>query len=139
MRHRLMDARVVEVAGGDVVGFGSTVEVEDEATGKRMTYTLVAVHEASAADGRLSAESPVAAALDRPAHRRAVGAVSDGAEVLSLFEWVAIAWSSEYWCAAVEKWLMEVGVFVSQGNAAGPQVLVCALPRTVVRRWRRVE
>lgn len=63
MRHRLMDARVVEVAGGDVVGFGSKVEVEDEATGKRMTYTLVAVHEASAADGRLSAESPVAAAL----------------------------------------------------------------------------
>ena len=39
------------------------VEVEDEASGKRMTYTLVAVHEASAADGRLSAESPVAAAL----------------------------------------------------------------------------
>jgi transcription elongation factor GreA len=64
LRHRLMDARVVEVAGGDVVGFGSTVEVEDEASGKRMTYTLVAVHEASAADGRLSAESPVAAALD---------------------------------------------------------------------------
>jgi transcription elongation GreA/GreB family factor len=28
-----------------------------------VTYTLVAVHEASAADGRLSAESPVAAAL----------------------------------------------------------------------------
>jgi transcription elongation factor GreA len=63
MRHRLMDARVVEVAGGDTVGFGSTVEVEDQASGKRMTYTLVAVHEASAADGRLSAESPVAAAL----------------------------------------------------------------------------
>jgi transcription elongation factor GreA len=63
LRHRLMDARVVEVAGGDVVGFGSTVEVEDEASGKRMTYTLVAVHEASAPDGRLSAESPVAAAL----------------------------------------------------------------------------
>ena len=64
LRHRLMDARVVEVARGDVVGFGSTVEVEDEATGKRMTYTLVAVHEASAAEGKLSAESPVAAALD---------------------------------------------------------------------------
>jgi transcription elongation factor GreA len=63
MRHRLMDARVVEVAGGDVVGFGSTVEVEDEATGKRVTYTIVAVHEASAPEGRLSAESPVAAAL----------------------------------------------------------------------------
>jgi len=63
LRQRLMDARVVEVAGGDVVAFGSKVEVEDEASGRRMTYTLVSAHEASAADGRLSAESPVALAL----------------------------------------------------------------------------
>ena len=63
LREKLVSAEVVEVEGGDEVGFGSTVEVEDEATGKRMTYTLVAVHEASAANGRLSAESPVAAAL----------------------------------------------------------------------------
>jgi len=63
LRQRLMDARVVEAAAGDTVGFGSTVEVEDEATGKRVTYTLVSAHQASAADGRLSAESPVAAAL----------------------------------------------------------------------------
>jgi len=63
VRQRLMDARVVEVAGGDVVTFGSTVELEDEASGKRMTYTLVAAHEASAGDGKLSAESPVALAL----------------------------------------------------------------------------
>ena len=52
LRQRLGDARVVEVAQGDVVGFGSTVEVEDEATGKRSTYTLVAAHEAAA--GRAS-------------------------------------------------------------------------------------
>jgi transcription elongation factor GreA len=64
LRQRLMDARVVEAAQGDVVGFGSTVALEDEATGKRVTYTIVAAHEAAAADGRLSAESPVAAALD---------------------------------------------------------------------------
>ena len=63
LRQRLMDARVVEASAGDTVGFGSTVEVEDEATGKRVTYTLVSAHEASAGDGRLSAESPVAGAL----------------------------------------------------------------------------
>jgi transcription elongation factor GreA len=63
LRQRLRDAQVVEVAGGDVVSFGSTVEVEDEASGKRMRYTLVAAHEASAAEGRLSSESPVAQAL----------------------------------------------------------------------------
>jgi transcription elongation factor GreA len=64
LRQRLLDARVVETTHGDVVGFGSTVELEDEATGKRSTYTLVAAHEAAAADGKLSADSPVAAALD---------------------------------------------------------------------------
>ena len=64
LRQRLLDAEVVEVAQGSVVGFGSTVEVEDEATGTRSTYTLVAAHEADAADGKLSAQSPVAAALD---------------------------------------------------------------------------
>ena len=64
LRQRLGDARVVEAAEGGVVGFGSTVELEDEATGKRVTYTLVAGHEASASEGKLSAESPMAAALD---------------------------------------------------------------------------
>ena len=64
LRQRLGDARVVEAAQGEIVGFGSTVELEDEASGKRMTYTLVAGHEASASDGKLSAESPMATALD---------------------------------------------------------------------------
>jgi len=64
LRQRLGDARVVEASQGDVIGFGSTVELEDEATGKRMTYTLVAGHEASASEGKLSAESPMASALD---------------------------------------------------------------------------
>ena len=64
LRERLMNARVVEAAQGGVVGLGSTVELEDEANGKRVTYTLVSAHEASAPDGRLSAESPLAAALE---------------------------------------------------------------------------
>jgi transcription elongation factor GreA len=63
LRDRLSKAKVVEVAGGDVVGFGSTVEVEDEESGKRATYTLVAALEAAPGDGRISAESPVATAL----------------------------------------------------------------------------
>jgi transcription elongation factor GreA len=40
------------------------VVVEDESTGKRITYRLVASNEADLAKGLLSAESPVAAALD---------------------------------------------------------------------------
>ena len=51
LRQRLGDARVVEAAHGEIVGFGSTVELEDEGSGKRMTYTLVAGHEASASEG----------------------------------------------------------------------------------------
>jgi transcription elongation factor GreA len=64
LRERLDNAEVVEAAGGDVVAFGSTVEVEDEATGKRATYTIVSSLDADAAAGRLSAESPTAEALD---------------------------------------------------------------------------
>ena len=63
LRERMMAAQVVEAAGGDVVAFGSQVEVEDEASGKRSTYTLVSSTEASPAEGKLSVESPVAVAL----------------------------------------------------------------------------
>jgi transcription elongation factor GreA len=63
LRDRIKNADVVEVVGGDVVGFGSTVEVEDEETGRRSTYRLVASREANPTQGLLSAESPVAAAL----------------------------------------------------------------------------
>jgi transcription elongation factor GreA len=63
LREKLVAAEVVEVQGGDEVAFGSTVEVEDEQTGKTMTYTLVSSTEASPTDGRLSMESPVAGAL----------------------------------------------------------------------------
>jgi len=63
LRERMLAAEVVEAGGGDVVAFGSEVEVEDEATGKRSTYTLVSSTEAAPTEGKLSVESPVAAAL----------------------------------------------------------------------------
>lgn len=63
LRARLLGAEVVEVAGGEVVAFGSRVELEDTESGKRLSYRIVSSREAAPADGRLSYESPVAAAL----------------------------------------------------------------------------
>src|SRR3954469_24800367 len=63
LRERLLSAEVVEVRGGDEVGFGSSVEVEDEATGKTSRYTLVSSNEAAPSEGKLSMDSPVAGAL----------------------------------------------------------------------------
>jgi transcription elongation factor GreA len=63
LRDRVLTAKVVEVTGGDVVDYGSTVEVEDESTGKRQTFTLVSSRESAPGDGKLSMESPVANAL----------------------------------------------------------------------------
>jgi transcription elongation factor GreA len=64
LRQRLKNAEIVEVAhGGDVVAFGTTVALTDEQTGKELRYTLVSQRDASAAEGKLSAESPVAMAL----------------------------------------------------------------------------
>jgi transcription elongation factor GreA len=63
LRDRVLTARVVEVTGGDVVDYGSTVEVEDESTGKKQTFTLVSSRESAPGDGKLSMESPVANAL----------------------------------------------------------------------------
>ena len=63
LREQLQHAKIVEPsAGGDVVGFGSTVEVEDD-SGRRVTYTLVSAREAAPAEGKLSFESPVGVAL----------------------------------------------------------------------------
>jgi transcription elongation GreA/GreB family factor len=47
----------------DVVGFGSTVEVEDAGAGRRTTYTLVSAPEADPGAGRVSIDSPVGKAL----------------------------------------------------------------------------
>jgi transcription elongation factor GreA len=63
LRHQVSNASVVEVSGGDVVGFGSVVTVEDEESGKRTTYSLVSSRDADATAGKLSVESPVAGAL----------------------------------------------------------------------------
>ena len=65
LRERLRGAKVVEAGAtpAGVVGFGSTVEVRDETSGRVATYMLVGAAEASAKDGRLSIESPVAVAL----------------------------------------------------------------------------
>jgi len=64
LTQRLRAARVVDgVEDPDVVGFGSTVAVVDEESGKCNEFTLVGATEADLKCGRLSAESPVAQAL----------------------------------------------------------------------------
>jgi transcription elongation factor GreA len=65
LQERERNATVVSgpSAASGVVAFGSTVEVRDEKSGKVATYTLVGAAEASARDGKLSIESPVARAL----------------------------------------------------------------------------
>jgi transcription elongation factor GreA len=63
LRDRVLTATVVEAAEGDTVDYGSTVEVEDETTGASHTYKLVSSREAAPGEGRLSIDSPVAAAL----------------------------------------------------------------------------
>jgi transcription elongation factor GreA len=65
LREKLDNAVVVDAApaNGDVVAFGSKVEVVDEASGRTSEYTLVGSTEADLSAGLLSAESPVARAL----------------------------------------------------------------------------
>ncbi len=67
-RERLRDAVVVEADQGsaDTFSFGRTAVVVDS-EGREHTWTLVGSTEASLAEGRLSAESPVGQALrNRP-------------------------------------------------------------------------
>lgn len=65
LSERLRGAVVVDAPAADAgtVGFGATVGVTDEATGREATYTLVGAAEADAGSGRLSIESPVGRAL----------------------------------------------------------------------------
>ena len=63
LRDRLSKAVITQPATGEVVGFGSVVELRDEGAGRSLTYTLVSSHEADAAAGKLSVDSPVAQAL----------------------------------------------------------------------------
>jgi transcription elongation factor GreA len=64
LRERIAGAVVVEDGAADdgVVAFGSTVVVRDE-EGAEQTWQLVSSHDASPREGRLSVESPMAAAL----------------------------------------------------------------------------
>ena len=68
LRQRLDQAVVVDVTGdGDTFAFGRTAEIADEENNRVHTWTLVGSTEASLAEGRLSAESPVGRALrDQP-------------------------------------------------------------------------
>jgi transcription elongation factor GreA len=64
LREQLLAAEVREApAPTDVVGFGSRVEVDDDA-GRRRTYTLVSETEAEPAAGKVSILSPIGKALD---------------------------------------------------------------------------
>jgi len=64
VREKIATAVVVEEApaAGGVVGFGSTVQVRDE-HGAEHSWRIVSSHDAAPAEGRLSADSPVAVAL----------------------------------------------------------------------------
>jgi transcription elongation factor GreA len=64
LREKISTAVLVEEgeATDGAVGFGSTVAVSDQ-NGVQRTWTIVSSHDAAPAEGRLSAESPVARAL----------------------------------------------------------------------------
>lgn len=64
LRERISSAVVVEQQAGDAgtVGFGSTVVVRDQG-GVERKWSIVSSHDASPAEGRISADSPVARAL----------------------------------------------------------------------------
>jgi transcription elongation factor GreA len=64
LRERISAAVVVEQQAGEsgMIGLGSTVEVRDR-SGAQRTWRIVSSHDASPADGRISADSPVARAL----------------------------------------------------------------------------
>src|SRR6202012_5132894 len=64
LQARLRMAVVVEATdGGRTFAFGKTAEVLDESKGETVTWTLVGSTEANLAEGKLSAESPIGAAL----------------------------------------------------------------------------
>jgi transcription elongation factor GreA len=64
LRARRSNALIVEANTEDgALGFGRTAEVLDEASGRVQTWTIVGPTEADLAQGKLSAQSPVAKAL----------------------------------------------------------------------------
>jgi transcription elongation factor GreA len=86
LREKISTAVLVDdTEGADgAVGFGSTVRVRDQ-HGVERAWTIVSSHDAAPAQGRLSAESPVARALvgRRPGQQVTV-ALPRGESVLSI-------------------------------------------------------
>jgi transcription elongation factor GreA len=79
LRDRLRSAVVVEPdASSAAFTFGTTAEVRDLATDKVHTWTIVGPTEANIAQGKLSSESPVAAALLGLAEGEEVAAETPG-------------------------------------------------------------
>ena len=66
LESKLAAAQVIDPAaldaGGKVV-FGATVDLEDEASGNRVTYQIVGDDEADLKEGKISISSPIARAL----------------------------------------------------------------------------
>jgi transcription elongation factor GreA len=67
IEHKLAGAQVIDPAtiadaGGHIV-FGATVDLEDPATGDRVTYQIVGEDEADLKHGKISVSSPIARAL----------------------------------------------------------------------------
>ena len=89
LRERIATAVVVERSGsadGGVVGLGSSVLVRDP-DGVERTWRIVSSHEASPAEGRLSAESPVAQALlGRGAGARTSVSLPKGEQLLTIVD-----------------------------------------------------
>ena len=89
LREKIANAVVVEQsgsAGGGVVGLGSSVVVRDP-DGVERTWRIVSSHEASPAEGRLSAESPVAQALlGRGAGARTSVSLPKGEQLLTIVD-----------------------------------------------------
>ncbi len=87
LREKISTAVVVDESEGSddgVVGFGSTVVVRDQ-NGVQRTWKIVSSHDAAPAEGRLSAESPVARALaGRRSGDQAAVALPRGESVLTI-------------------------------------------------------
>ena len=66
---KLAAAQIIDPAALDADGrvvFGSTVELEDEGSGERVTYQIVGEDEADLAQGLISVGSPIARAIGLP-------------------------------------------------------------------------
>jgi transcription elongation factor GreA len=87
LRERIAAAVVVEEttsSASGVVGFGCTVHVRDQ-SGAEQTWRIVSSHDAAPAEGKLSAESPVAVALlGRSAGDKASVALPKGTRELTI-------------------------------------------------------